>query len=207
MKKFKRNIKEEEITQRVIFMYKKDLCFENSDTKHTKLIIKNYGVCKKKDIILPDIWYEMALIKYKNKEYDAATRILKIFDLGIGFREINTPTIENDLNNIIKIRNLQYKLELINEKEFDFYSFEAFDNKFNRFSFKYRSKKYIVDMKKENGIYTYKFDGEKFKTLAHMIATCKIQNNTIVEVIDKFTNFKVVKKEYEMQLWWKIKDL
>ncbi len=178
--------------QKIAYMYKNGIGVKKDYERYSELITEIYQKYKKRDGIFLDIWYEMALIKYNDKDYDGAREILKIFDLGGGFSAINIFTVKNDLNNIINIRKLQYKLGLIDENEFDFYSLEALSDKYGILVFKYRNKKYEVKIKNVNKIKYYEFGGKNYETLADMILKCEIQGHTILEVIDKFTNMKVI---------------
>lgn len=179
--------------QKIAYMYKNGIGFKKDYKRYVELITEIFQKYKKRDDIFLDIWYEMALIKFNDKDYDGAKEILKIFDLGGGFSAINIFTVKNDINNIINIRKLQYKLGLIDEEEFDFYAIDALYDKYNKFSFKYRNKKFEVCIKNDNGNNYYEFDGRNFATLADMILKCEIKGHTILEEIDKFTNLKVIK--------------
>ena len=178
--------------QKIAYMYKNGIGFKKDYKRYVELITEIYQKYKKRDDILLDIWYEMAMIKYNNKDYDGAREILKIFDLGGGFSAINIFTVKNDLNIIINIRKLQYKLGLIDENDFDFYAIDALGDKYSKFSFKYRNKKFEVCIKKDGGNKYYEFEGRNYETLADMIFKCEIQGHTILEEIDKFTNMKII---------------
>ena len=171
--------------ERIADMYKDGLHVSRDYNKYVEMITNLYNASLEEDKLDLSLCQKMAEIKYSQKDYKACADIVHHFVVGSGF------SISDDIESIIKIHKLKYKLGLISEKEFDIFSIDALINKYSEFSFKYRNKRYVIKHLKQGRRGLYEFMGNKYKTLIDFIIKAKIQDRTILEAMENFTNYKL----------------
>ena len=177
--------------ERIADMYKDGLYVKKDYNRYVEMITKLYESSSKENILDLSICQKMAEIKYNQKDYKACADIIRHFEVGSGFSRINILSISDDIKCILKIHKLKYKLKMINEKEFDIFSIDALTDKHQVFSFKYRNRKYELKYIKQDKSGFYEFMGIRYNTLTDFIIKAKIQDKTIIEVMESFTNYRV----------------
>ena len=177
--------------ERLADMYKNGLYVKKDYKRYVEIITELYDKSSSCGLYDLAICQKMAEIKYNQKDYEGCKEIVKKFELGSGFSAINMFSIRSDIKSIIGIHKLQYKLGMINETDFDIFSISSLVERYNQFSFKYHNKKHIIKFNKINNTNVYEFMGEKYKTLTDFILKAKIQDKTILEAMENFTNYRV----------------
>ena len=177
--------------ERIAEMYRDGLYVKKNFNLYVKIITELYNKNLTNDNFDLSLCYKMAEIKYDQKKYEECKKIVRKFELGSGFSSINYFFISTDVNSIIGIHEIKYKLGLVNEKEFDIFSIAALSKKHNQFSFRCHNKKHILKFDKFDNLSTYEFMGIKYKTLTEFVLKAKIQGKTILEAMESFTNYKV----------------
>ena len=177
--------------ERIADMYRMGIYVKKDYKKYVEIITELYNKNADKGYCDLSLCQKMAEIKYEKKDYEGCKKIVKIFEIGSGFSAINMFSIRSDIKSIIGIHKLKYKLGMIDETEFDIFSISALVEKYNQFSFKYHNKRHILKYNKFDRINSYEFMGTKYKTLTDFVLKAKIQDKTILEVMECFTNYRV----------------